>query len=707
MNSKGSLHASYSAAKCQTIGISPDQPPKRWYGFSPRLPSQLRALEKLKHWVVWRWEKRDDGWTKPPYRATPYPTTDEPFYRWHSLGLLGHAKTDDPATWSSYADAMRIADRGRHHYDRGFCLLGSDICAMDLDHCVEPGNGSRASVTAPWAQELVDEAYKLGAYVETTVSGTGLRIIGHGGRKRVLRIINLPHHGPGTKIEFYRNCEKYITISGARKPTKNPDKLPDIDAFFEATLARFDNKPAGKVDNVILELPNNVVDLDGNAYTAYSNRLDWDHELRELVERGVPKPHRSDKFHYVVCELLEHDWSREEILALLRQHPHGIAEKYRPRLPWAVNYSFERWSREQAAAAEQQQQEQEQAKPKPAPSSLDEVHAVCRKWFGDEYDLDVMDAALAAGASERLGGDPLWLLIVSGPGAAKTETAQSLAGANAHIISTIASEGALLSASPKRGRAKTATGGLLRKIGDRGILVIKDFTSILAADRNMRGSVLAALREVYDGRWVRNVGTDGGQTLEWKGRVVIVGAVTTAWDSAHAVVAAMGDRFVTIRIDSNIGRKQSGMRSIRNTGNEAEMRAELAAVVGGIIGHACTDEVGIDESEIEELVKAADIVTVARTAVERDFQGEVIYAHMPEMPTRFAKQLAQIVRGGVAIGMPRKRAMQLAIRCARDFIPPMRLEILLDITGTPVRAQWMSASASSSRGPQPSASWTP
>ena len=107
-------------------------------------------------------------------------------------------------------------------------------------------------------------------------------------------------------------------------------------------------------------------------------------------------------------------------------------------------------------------------------------------------------------------GDPLWLLIVAGPGGAKTETVQALAGAGAHVTSTIASEGALLSATPRRERNKKATGGLLRKIGDRGVLVIKDFTSILSADRNTRASVLAAIREVYDGRWERNVGTDGG-----------------------------------------------------------------------------------------------------------------------------------------------------------------------------------------------------
>jgi Bifunctional DNA primase/polymerase, N-terminal len=339
------------------------------------------------------------------------------------------------------------------------------------------------------------------------------------------------------------------------------------------------------------------------------------------------------------------------------------------------------WLRERLPQQEEQKPVEE--KVVVARRSLTDVHQVFRKWLGDEYDLDAINAVLAAAASERLAGDPLWLLIISGPGAAKTETVQALSGAGAHVTSTIASEGALLSASPKKSRAKTATGGLLCKIGNRGLLVIKDVTSILSADRNIRGSVLAAIREIYDGRWERNVGTDGGQTLTWVGRIVIVGAVTTAWDSAHAVVAAMGDRFVSLRIDSKCGRVQSGARSIHNTGSETPMREELAAAVGGLIAHASTDETKLSDSEIEQILKAADIVTMARTAVERDYRGDVAYGHAPEMPTRFAKQLAQMVRGGVAIGMSREQAMKLAIRCARDSIPPLRLEILLDVALNP------------------------
>ena len=63
---------------------------------------------------------------------------------------------------------------------------------------------------------------------------------------------------------------------------------------------------------------------------------------------------------------------------------------------------------------------------------------------------------------------------------------------------------------------------------------------------------------------------------------------------------------------------------------------------------------------------------MARSAVERDYRGDIVFAHDPEMPTRFAKQLVQLLRGAVAIGMTPADAMRLALRCARDSIPPLR-----------------------------------
>lgn len=317
-----------------------------------------------------------------------------------------------------------------------------------------------------------------------------------------------------------------------------------------------------------------------------------------------------------------------------------------------------------------------------AAEALAACHATFRHWLGQDYDLDALDAVLAAVAVERLDGDPLWLLLISGSGNAKTETVQAVDGAGGILVSTISSEGALLSATAKKERSKDATGGLLRQVGDRGVLVVKDVTSILAMGNDQRGQVLGALREVYDGRWTRTVGTDGGRSLEWTGRLAVVGAVTTAWDKAHAVIASMGDRFVLVRMDSSTGRQAAGRQAISNTGSEVVMRTALSRAVGDVIEAMQTPQ-PVTEAETDALLAAADLVTLARTGVEYDYRGDVIDAHAPEMPTRFAKQLAQIVRGAAAIGVDRDDALPLAIRCARDSMPPLRLAIVDDLAAHP------------------------
>jgi hypothetical protein len=323
----------------------------------------------------------------------------------------------------------------------------------------------------------------------------------------------------------------------------------------------------------------------------------------------------------------------------------------------------------------------------PSANRLVKVHGTFAGWLGTEYDLDAITVTLAAAAVERLDGDPLWLLLVAGSGDAKTETVQTLAGAGAIVTSTITSDGALLSGSPKRENTADATGGLLRRVGSRGVLVVKDFTSILSMNRDARGAVLAALREIHDGRWERNVGANGGRTLTWTGRLAIVGAVTTAWDRAHDVIASMGDRFVVLRMDSTVGRLHAGRQAVANTGREVEMRAELSAAVAEALAHVeGVVPISVTDAERDRILAAANVVTLARTGVDYDYRGDVIDAHAPEMPTRFAKQLAQVVRGAVALGMDRAAALRLAIRCARDSMPPLRLAILDDVARHPQTA---------------------
>ena len=199
----------------------------------------------------------------------------------------------------------------------------------------------------------------------------------------------------------------------------------------------------------------------------------------------------------------------------------------------------------------------------------------------------------------------------------------------------------------------------------------------------MRGVVVSALREVHDGRGARHVGLSGGRTLTWAGRIVVVAACTTAWGEARKdMIEAMGDRFVLVRSDSMTGRVESARMAIGNTGEDV-MRAELAGVMGGLIAGVDMAVRDLMDAERDRLIKLANVVTWARSGVERDYRGDAVNAHAPEMPTRFAKQLAQVVRGALSLGMSDETAMQLATRCARDSLEPLRRDLLLDVAAHP------------------------
>ena len=62
-----------------------------------------------------------------------------------------------------------------------------------------------------------------------------------------------------------------------------------------------------------------------------------------------------------------------------------------------------------------------------------------------------------------------------------------------------------MSRVPKKQRTGGAKGGLLRQIGAFGFISLKDFGSILSMHADGKAEVLAALREIYDGAWTRQI----------------------------------------------------------------------------------------------------------------------------------------------------------------------------------------------------------
>jgi hypothetical protein len=291
-------------------------------------------------------------------------------------------------------------------------------------------------------------------------------------------------------------------------------------------------------------------------------------------------------------------------------------------------------------------------------------------------------AALGTVAANRLDGDPVWLLLVAPPAYGKSEILQAISELDdAHSAATL-TEGALLSGTPAKDKTKGARGGLLKAIGDFGIIVAKDFGSVLSMHRDARAAVLAALREIYDGHWTRHVGVDGGKTLHWSGKVGFLAGVTDAIERHHAVTASMGERFILCRFPNTDPDTQS-RQSLRNVGKEAQMRRELGEAVRTLFASRLDHPRPVTDTEQGKLINLAGFTVQARSSVERDpYQSrEIVLVPAAEAPGRLVKQLVGLLNGLDAIGVPRPDAWNVINQMAWDSLPTLRRKILAYLYG--------------------------
>jgi hypothetical protein len=314
--------------------------------------------------------------------------------------------------------------------------------------------------------------------------------------------------------------------------------------------------------------------------------------------------------------------------------------------------------------------------------TLRAVEATFGKWL-HMPDLSALHVVLGTIAANLRAGDPVWLLLVGAPGGGKTELLQALGALeNVHPTATL-TEAALLSGTPKRDKAKDASGGLLRTIGDFGIIVCKDFGSVLSMHRDARGQALAALREIYDGSWTRHVGTDGGRTLSWAGKVGLVAGCTPTVDRHHAVMSAMGERFVLFRLPA-LDDAQQMRQSLGHAGREHTMRAELAHAVEQLFAHNLQEPRERSEQETERLIALARLVVRCRSAVERDrYTRDIELIPPAELPARLGLTLDRLLSGLDAIGLGREPAWAVITKAALDSIPQARRDVmhLLHVNG--------------------------
>ena len=292
--------------------------PRIFSGDLSQLPNALQWVTTQRRFVVWRWVSRTSKtgkvkWTKPPYQPT------NPHIP---------AKSNDPSTWGTYQDALAAVASGQAD-GIGVMLLNGEMAAADLDQCRDPVTGKLSG----WAMRLCVEADQLGLYREVTVSGCGLRFIGLSHQGAELHRRFPFHRTSGEGLELYRNCARFITISGLQEG--QCETMSEIDGYLDELLTRFAGQPVASQSTTLLDLN-----------TAGPQQTDY----LEILENGAAEGQRSERFAKVVWHLASDGLSVEEIVDELAKYPNGIGAKYAKRLSAEVTRCFNKWKTQRLTA---------------------------------------------------------------------------------------------------------------------------------------------------------------------------------------------------------------------------------------------------------------------------------------------------------------------------------------------------------------------
>ena len=284
-------------------------------------------------------------------------------------------------------------------------------------------------------------------------------------------------------------------------------------------------------------------------------------------------------------------------------------------------------------------------------------------------DRDLVKVGVSAVVANKLQGDPFWLLLKGPPSSGKGEVLGSLMGLPFVRPLSMLTPQTFLS-----GMKGDDDKSLLTKLPDETILTFKDFGTVLTMRRESRNTILAQLREIYDGHLTAAWGT--GKMVDWKGKLGFLAGVTEIIDTHYAVYQILGERFVQYRILPSDPLKVA-KAAMRKQGKESQLRAELKEEVRTFYSSLnLQQETEIPTHVEDQLAALSSYCAIARTVTVRSTtQGrEIEYVPAPEAPPRLAKQLALFMKAATICGVGDPYALTRTV--AFDSIHKVRFQIL-------------------------------
>lgn len=278
-------------------------------------------------------------------------------------------------------------------------------------------------------------------------------------------------------------------------------------------------------------------------------------------------------------------------------------------------------------------------------------------------DRDLVRLTLASVIGNQLTARrPIWLMLVAPPSSGKTTTLNALLGMQLitkegervepiHSISDL-TENSFASGAVRSDRETS----LLFKIPYGGMMIFKDFTSILSKRDDAKTIIMGQLREVYDGAYSKRTGT--GDDIMWSGKVGAIAGVTQAIYQHLESMSVMGDRFMLYQIPQPDRKEMLRFKLRQEEGGTTE---DIQMPIARDLVHKYMQQafnmlenvrIQLDEKTQNEIIDVADFCTMVRSGViTNSFSGEIIFVPEPEMPARMFEQMLAL---GAAFMLMRK-----------------------------------------------------
>jgi len=309
-------------------------------------------------------------------------------------------------------------------------------------------------------------------------------------------------------------------------------------------------------------------------------------------------------------------------------------------------------------------------------------------------DFNIIDTVLGCVVANQMEGDPVSLYVIGPPSTAKTEILRGLQAYEKSFHLSKITPATLFSGylnvpgKKKKGDEKDAEKSLVVKLTNEGknVVIIKDFTTVLAMRNEDRTEIISQLREVADGYYTSVYGS--GEHVRWSGKIAFIAGVTPAIDEYHSVNQVLGERFLCYRC-KNESQIDIAYKVIETSVEMVRMRREIELCVKDFLdqfGNKPDFPITTPEM-IHKLVHLGVFVADMRTAVIRDRNHHIVTPPMTEGAGRITRQLLYmsyglaVVRGLIAVD---DTTYSLVKKIARDTVNQWRLEIIRYIHANPM-----------------------